>query len=130
MKRLLIAISFVAFGFATAILCFVMISHTPISDLTGAHGRILFRGVPIAGAKVSVADIGGTLSATTDSDGKFDVKVDSSRQFYLSMANPMKHDVTVTVDSHGSILLKIQFEKRKLGENHFDLGTIDVTPSH
>ena len=129
MKVLLNAIFFVV-GFAAAIFCFVMVSHTPVSDLTGVHGRILSRGVPIAGATVSVADIGGTLSATTDSDGKFNVKVDSSRQFYLSMANPMKHDVTVTIDSHGSILLKIQLEKRKLGENYFNLGTIDVTPTH
>lgn len=130
MKKILLALALIVFGYVLGIFSFVMFSHTPVSDVTGGHGHILSGGMPVAGATVSITDKGGTLSASTDSDGKFDIAVDSSRQLYLSMSNPGKHFVTMTVASHGSKLLQVQFEKKSLGENYFDLGSIDVNPPH
>jgi hypothetical protein len=126
MKKFVIGVAGIFIGFGAGLLCFAMISHTPVSEFTGGHGRVTSGGIPVAGAYVTVSDVGGKLSARTDKDGRFNIKVDSRRRFYLSMSNPLKHSVTLTIEKDGFQLMRWQFEKRVLGENYRDFGVIDV----
>ena len=128
MQKFLIFVVGIVAGFLAAVICFVMVSHTPVSKLTGGYGRVTSGGAPLVGATVKISDTGGTLSARTGVDGRFEIEVDSRRSFYLSMSNPLMHEVKMTIESGGSTLVSRRFEKRELGENYFDLGTIDVAP--
>lgn len=119
----------VAIALVLAVILSGCFSYQPVSDWTGGTGYVAKAGVPVAGAKVSIKDKGGVLSAVTDNTGRFDVKVDSRKQLFLAMANPLKHYVTVVVEKDGLILKEWTFEKRVLGPNYFDFGTVDVTPS-
>ena len=103
-----------------------MISHTPVSEWTGGKGRVVSAFAPVLAAKVSITDKAGTLSSETDADGRFDIPVESEKMFYLSMANPMGHEVAVQVEKDGVVLKRWVFMKNRLGWNYFDFGTIDI----
>lgn len=105
-----------------------MISHTPVSEWTGGKGRVVSALAPVSAAKVSIIDEAGALSSETDADGRFDIPVESEKMFYLSMANPMKHEVAVQVEKDGMVLKRWVFIKKRLGWNYFNFGTIDVAP--
>lgn len=82
--------------------------------------------MPVVDAKVSIKDKGGVLQATTDERGRFDIAVDSQRQLFLSMTNPLRHRVTVVIEKDDAVLRTWTFEKRVLGPNYFEFGVIDV----
>lgn len=117
---------FVGAGLVLALILRASISHQPASELTGGKGQVVSKGMPVVDAKVSIKDMGGVLQATTDEGGRFDIAVDSQRQLFLSMANPLRHAVTVVIEKDGAVLRTWTFEKRVLGPNYFELGVIDV----
>ena len=112
-----------------AIIAFLLracVSYEPVSDQTGGTGLVVSAGGPVAYATVSVEDTGGVLSGITDQGGRFDIPVDSTRQLFLSMANPLRHRVSVRVEKDGRLLKEWEFEKQVLGPNYFDFGTVHV----
>ena len=118
------AVSIAFFG----VFAWAMISHTPVSEWTGGKGRVVSALAPVPAAKVSITDKAGTLSSETDADGGFDIPVESEKMFYLSMANPMGHEVAVRVEKDGVVIKRWVFMKKRLGWNYFDFGTIDTAP--
>lgn len=110
------------------VFAWAMISHTPVSEWTGGRGRVVSALAPVPAATVSITDKAGTLSSETDADGRFDIPVESEKMFYLSMANPMGHEVVVQVEKDGVVIKRWVFMKKRLGWNYFDFGTIDVAP--
>lgn len=115
-------------GALLAFTLFACVSYQPVSKFTGGRGRVLSGGVPVAGARVSITDVGGTLHAATDAYGRFDIAVDMTRRFFPSMAEPMAHEVTVVVEKNGLVLKTWKFEKRELGPNYFEFGAINIAP--
>ena len=118
------AVSIAFFG----VFAWAMISHTPVSEWTGGKGRVVSALAPVAAATVSITDKAGTLSSETDADGRFDIPVESEKMFYLSMANPMGHEVAVQIEKDGVVIKQWVFMKKRLGWNYFDFGIIDIAP--
>lgn len=117
---------FVGAGAVLALILRACFSYQPVSELTGGKGQVVSNGMPVVDATVSIKDMGGVLQATTDEEGRFDIAVDSRRQLFLSMANPLRHGVTVVIKKDDAVLMAWTFEKRVLGPNYFELGVIDV----
>ena len=107
---------------------FACVSYQPVSKFTGGRGLVVTGGVPVTGARVSIADVGGILDAATDQNGRFDIAVDTTKRLFPSMAEPMMHEVTVTVEKDGVVLKTWKFEKGALGPNYFEFGAIEVAP--
>lgn len=124
MRAAAYAVGIAVFG----VFAWAMISHTPVSEWTGGKGRVMSGPAPIAAVTVSITDKAGTLSSETDVDGRFDIPVESEKMFYLSMANPMRHEVAVQVEKDGMVVKQWVFMKKRLGWNYFDFGTIDIAP--
>ena len=100
--------------------------YQPNSELTGGHGVVALGDAPVSGAAVSISDIGGTLSAVTDAGGHFVIDVPSDKSLYLAMANPIRHEVVVSVQKDGEVLGEWTFEKHVLGPNYFDFGVLEA----
>jgi hypothetical protein len=96
------------------------------STVTGGRGQVRQQGVPLADVTVKIVDIGGTLSATTDGQGRFDIPVEPQLLRHFVMANPMIHPVQVIVERDGRVLREWSFEKGQLGPNYFDFGLLDI----
>ena len=99
-----------------------------VSLRSGGHGIVLSRGEPVVGAGVSVVDIGGTQTGTTDARGEFRIAAQSRRGLIFLMENPMFHEVTLHIDAPGfpSAVRTIR-RKSVFGSADLDFGRIELS---
>lgn len=115
-------------GLVVGLIGWVMFDYTPVSEWAGGKGTVLLAGQPVENAQVFITDEGGTLTANTDRNGRFDIPVESEKMLYLAMANPDWRKVEVRVDLENRPRMRWTFSRKRLGWNYFDFGTIDIAP--
>jgi hypothetical protein len=97
-----------------------------LSEQSGGFGSVVLRGVPVAGARVSIVDLGGTQTGVTDANGKFRIAGISRKRLHWLMENPVYHDVKLRIEVQGMAPVERSVRKSVFGAATVDFGRIEA----